>query len=95
MVFKSNSRIGERLENGSIFELKNNNLRIRIHHYVGCGDTWFLSCKALNISTEELHNEVFERAVVEAKEIIDEKIKSLREEANKFLMDNEIEISRY
>lgn len=95
MKFKSNAKYGEKPESGSIFELKDNSLRIRIHKYVGCGDAFFISCHALNIDKYDLGTEDFNEAVSKAKEIISAEMKKFREEAYRFCMDNHVEIVGY
>lgn len=66
LEWKSNARYGQKMEDGSIFELKNNDLGVSIHKYIGCGDNWFLSCKALGIKARALSTEDFEEAVSNA-----------------------------
>ena len=95
MKFKSNAEGDKKPEDGSIFELKDNSLRIRIHKYVGCGDAFFLSCHALNIDNHDLETEDFNEAVSKAKEVISAEMKRLREEAYRFCMDTHIEIVGY
>lgn len=95
MEFKSNAKFGKEPEEGSVFELKNNNLKMQIHHYIGCGDAWFLSCASLSISQRDLHTEDFTEAVVKSKEILWEEISSLLEEFNKIKEDDTVHISRY
>lgn len=95
MEFKSNAKYGKKPEEGSIFDLKNNNLKMSIHHYTGCGDSWFLTCKSLGISCKDLYTNNFDEAVKKAKEAIWEDISELIEEFNKIKSDNVVEISRY
>lgn len=95
MEFKSNAKYGQKPEEGSIFDLKNNNLKMSIHHYAGCGDSWFLTCKSLGISCKDLYTNNFGEAVKKAKEAIWEDISELIEEFNKIKSDNVVEISGY
>ena len=95
MKFKSNARYKEKPEDGSIFDLKDNSLKLSIHKYAGCGNDLFLSCCELGISTKNLETENFNEAVSKSKEIVSERVKHLREEAYRFCMDNNIEIVRY
>ncbi len=95
MEFKSNARYEEKLEDGSIFELKDNSLKLSIHKYVGCGDNLYLSCYELEISRKDLETEDFNEAVSKAKDIISAEVKKIREEAYRFCMDNHVEIVRY
>lgn len=95
MKFKSNARYKEKLEDGSIFDLKDNSLKLSIHKYTGCGDNLYLSCYELGISTKNLETEDFNKAVSKSKEIVSERVKHLREEAYRFCMDTHVEIVRY
>lgn len=95
MKFKSNARYEEKLEDGSIFELKDNSLKLSIHKYVGCGDNLYLSCYELGISRKDLETEDFNEAVSKSKEIVTERMKYLRDEAYRFCMDTHVEIVRY
>lgn len=95
MKFKSNARYKEKLKDGSIFELKDNSLKLSIHKYMGCGDNLYLSCYELGISRKDLETEDFNEAVSKSKEIVAEKMKHLREEALRFCMDTHVEIVRY
>ena len=92
MKFKSNARWNEPKENGTIFELKNNGLRIKIHRIIHIEDTWFLSCHALNISQRDLYERDFDKAVKKAKAIINQEIGELMEEYEKIVGDDVIEI---
>ena len=95
MKFKSNAGYKEKPENGSIFDLKDNSLKLSIHKYVGCGNNLFLSCYELGISRKNLETEDFSEAVNKSKEIVSERMKHLREEAYRFCMDTHVEIVRY
>lgn len=92
MKFKSNARWNEPKENGTIFELKNNGLKIKIHRIVHIDNTWFLSCVALGFCQCDLRESDFNKAVRKAKIIIDEKISEFREEFNKIANDEVIEL---
>ena len=70
LEWKSNAQYNEEVEQGSVFELKDNKLGISIHHYIGCGNNWYLTCKALKMSARSLETEDFEEAVEKAKKII-------------------------
>lgn len=95
MEFKSNAKYGEEPGNGSVFNLKNNNLKMSIHHYTGCGDAWFLSCGRLNINQRDLYTEDFKEAIEKSKEVIYHEISELIEEFNKIKGDTNIQIQRY
>ena len=92
MKFKSNARWNEPKENGTIFELKNNGLKIKIHRIIYIENTWFLSCAALGLSQYNLMESDFDEAVRKAKIIVNEKINEFREEFNKIANDDVIEL---
>ena len=95
MEFKSNAGYKEKPENGSIFDLKDNSLKLSIHKHMGCGDNLYLSCYELGISKKDLETEDFNEAVSKSKEIVAERMKHLRDEAHKFISDECIEIVGY
>jgi hypothetical protein len=45
-------------------------LRIIIHHYLGCGDAWFVSCHGINLSQRQLQNIDVEDAKSEALSVV-------------------------
>ena len=92
MKFKSNARWDEPKENGTVFELRGNGLRIKIHRIIYIQDTWFLSCHVLNISQMDLHESDFNKAVKKAKVIINQEIGRLIAEYDKIAGDDVIEI---
>ena len=92
MKFKSNARWGEPKENGTIFELKNNKLGIKVHRIVHIENTWFLSCYALNISQMNLFESDFNKAVKKSKLIINQKIGELMVEYENIVGDDVIKI---
>lgn len=93
LEWKSNARCNDNVEDGTIFELKNNDLGISIHKDIGCGDNWLLSCKALGIKAHSLSTKDFEEAVSNAIDYICAKFAELdylvdllvREEGNIFV----------
>ena len=88
MLWKSNARYNEPVkQSGTVFELKNNKLGIRIHKYVGCGNELFLSCRCLGIDMRDLKTEDFDKAVEVAKGIVSQEVNKLMEETNKFCLD--------
>lgn len=91
MRFESNARWSEPKETGTIFTLKNNGLGIIIHRLFHVKNSWFLSCRELNISSRDLHESDFDEAVETAKVIINQKIGELIEEYNKIVGDDVIE----
>ena len=85
MFWKSNARYNEDAKkSGSVFELKDNKLGIRIHKYVGCGDELFLSCRCLGINMRDLGTEDFDKAVEVAKGIIYKEINEILQEGRNF-----------
>lgn len=95
LEWKSNAQLNEEVEKGSIFELKDNKLGILIHHYIGCGNNWYLSCKALKMSNRSLETENFEEAVVKAKIIIWHEVILLLSYMKKFRMGETNLLVRY
>lgn len=95
MEFKSNAKYNENLEKGSIFSLKDNQLGISIHKYIGCGNALFLNAKALGIDNYDLKTEDFNEAVCKAKEIISSKVYKLNDMSELFCSDENIELVRY
>lgn len=91
----SNARYGQETMEGSIFELKNNPLRITIHHIHGCGNNWYLNCVALNISNVHLSTDDFSVAVDKAKDIIMDQVEKIVDSANSFYKESENEFTRY
>lgn len=94
MKFRSNARYGEPPESGTIFELKDNGLRIKIHRIIHIDGTWFLSCAPLGFSQYDLHEDDFNNAVGKAKDIIGQEIRRLNDEYCKILDDYSVEIVR-
>lgn len=94
MKFRSNARYGEPPESGTIFELKDNRLRIKIHRIIHIDGTWFLSCAPLGFSQYDLHEDDFNNAVGKAKDIIGQEIRKLNDEYCKIVNDDVIEIER-
>lgn len=77
----------EPIEKAGVFELKGNDLHIRIHHYRGCGETWFLSCVGLGINMRELGEFSFDEAVEKSKKIVRKQIDELQNLADRFILD--------
>ena len=94
MKFRSNARYDEPPESGTIFELKDNKLRIKIHRIIHIDGTWFLSCAPLGFSQYDLHEDDFNNAVGKAKDIIGQEIRRLNDEYCKILDDYSVEIVR-
>lgn len=92
MKFKSNATWGKPKEDGTVFVLKNNGLKIRIHRLIGVENTWFLSCTSLGFSQYNLREPDFTEAVCKAKTVIDGKIREFREEFNKIADDDVVEL---
>ena len=94
MKFRSNARYGEAPESGTIFELKDNRLRIKIHRIIHINGTWFLSCAPLGFSQYNLREDDFNNAVEKAKNIIGQEIRKLNDEYCKIANDYAVEIER-
>lgn len=86
MTFVSNAKPPLPMEAGSIFRLQADPSVI-IHHYVGCGEAWFLSCRALGFEVEDLSTECFEDAVVNAQKKIGSRIADLTARFMPFVTD--------
>ena len=86
MKWKSNAQGGTSLESGTIFKLKAP-ANVVIHKYVGCGDTWLLSCTPLGIERENLHTADFDDAVDSAKFIVRATLNKLLDEYAPFAAD--------
>lgn len=95
MKFKSNAKYNENPKKGSIFSLKDNQLGISIHKYIGCGDALFLNVKELGIDNYDLKTEDFNEAVSKAKEIISSKVSKLNVMSELFCSDENIELVKY
>lgn len=95
LEWKSNARYNEDVEQGTIFNLKDNKLGVSIHQYVGCRKRWFLSCTALKISQHCLETEDFNEAVSKAKELISIKMQELNYFAQAFTDGEENILVRY
>lgn len=93
MKFKSNTKYGEPVENGSIYEGKIGNLYIFIHHIYN-GESWYLSCHNMNISNEPLESKDIINAINESKEILKKVVNKFQKDVDAFCKEN-IELSRY
>ena len=95
MKFKSNARRNEPKEKGTIFLLEDNKLKMSIHRRITIrmadDDTWFLSCKELQIYQRDLHESDFRKAMEKAKIIISKEIQELQERFDKIKNDKVIE----
>lgn len=70
LEWKSNARCNDNVEDGTIFELKNNDLGVSLHKDAEWGDNWVVSCKALGIKAHGLSTKDFEKAVDNARDYI-------------------------
>lgn len=77
--FKKNSKFGH-----TVFRLCGNKLGICIHRYDGYGESWFLSCTALEISALDLATNDFDEAVRVSQEIVSNHVKEIAKEALQF-----------
>lgn len=76
MEWKSNAKYGQREDEGSIFSLKPDGV-MTVHHYVGCGNKWFLTCKMLDIEMVDLKTTDFIQAEINAKTVVEHKIEQI------------------
>lgn len=81
MLFKVNKR-------KSIYDLKNNPLRICIHKYVGYGDNLYLTCHKLSIQDQDLFTEDVTEAVKKSQGIISEVLRDITLNAKAFILDD-------
>jgi hypothetical protein len=91
--FESNAKLGQPVENGSIFRAKAGGLHITVHkiiHYEG----WYLSCAEVGIRDRELKSESLLKAIREAEIVIKKKVEKTQKDIAKAIGEN-IEISRY
>ena len=95
MKLISNAKIGEPVESGTIFRIKENGFNISIHKIIGCGDAWYLNCAELGIDDLPLKNRNLFGCVKDAKEIIKNKLEALNVRFHSIYEDEDIEISRY
>ena len=95
MKLISNAKIGEPVESGTIFRIKENGFNICIHKIIGCGDAWYLNCAELGIDDLPLKNRNIFGCVKDAKEIIKNKLETLNARFHSLYEDDGIEISRY
>ena len=86
--FVANSR-------NTIWELKNNELRLSIYKIVGIGEELFFSSYRLGIKDMSLETNDFDEAVSKAKQIVREKIDKLYLDAYSFINDEEYKIERW
>lgn len=92
LQFLSNAGYNKDPKDGTIFRLENSDLGISIHHYVGCGNSWFLSCSALQMSGWNLNTTDFNEAVEKAKEQIATELQKLNESFSAVKDDSDIVI---
>jgi len=89
MQWTSNASFRKNVEEGTIFTLKLSSYNeIKIHKYMGCGDNWFLSFRALSIDSRSLKTTDFEEAVTRAKECIKRELEQLNNFVEPFLNDS-------
>lgn len=88
MKFVTNKR-------GSIYELKDNGLKINIHSIVGCGDELYLSAYRLDLRDVPLNTSDFDEAVELSKEIVRKNAAYIYREAMNYVDAKNIEISKW
>lgn len=76
MTFVTNAKSSLPMEAGTVFRLKSEPSVI-IHHYIGCGEAWYLSCPSLGFDTEDLKTKYFDEAVANAQAAIAYRLSSL------------------
>ena len=80
----------------TIYELKNNGLRLTIHNIIGMDDTLFLSVYSITGMRDiDLHTTDFGIAVERSKEILKNRIDMITKDANAFIEDDKYEIVKY
>lgn len=96
MKLISNSKHREPFESGTAFRVKECELGICIHMIHGCGDTWYLNCRKLNINNFPLKSEGLFECIIESKGVIKSKIEELNHQFYDFYNDDsEIELLKY
>ena len=76
MTWISNAKFPLPPEAGTVFHLKDES-KVTIHHYVGCGEAWFLSVPALGFDAEDLKTEYFDEAVANAQVAIGNRLATM------------------
>lgn len=56
----------DKVRKPSIWEASTKNLRITVHHYIGCDDEWFVTCYGLHVQRHPLKSVDIEAAKAEA-----------------------------
>lgn len=94
MKYISNAKYGEPVESGTIYRGDNKRLGICVHRIHGCGETLYMSCRALGITDRKLNSTSLISAINEAQSLVKQEFDLLSKELNSIL-NSEIEISRY
>nr|DAH99468.1 MAG TPA: hypothetical protein [Caudoviricetes sp.] len=94
MKYISNSKYGEPVESGTIYRGDNKRLGICVHRIHGCGETLYMSCRALGIMDRQLNSTSVMSAISEAQSLVKQELDLLSKELNSIL-NSKIEISRY
>ena len=84
MLWKSNAKIAQKAENGSIFRYQGNP-DITIHKYIGCGNALFLTCAELGIDKVDLRTDDFDTASYRAQMMIAERLNTIRSKYEDFI----------
>ena len=85
MEWKSNAKLNQPLEEGSIFTLKS--APVQVHRIHGLDGTWFLTCHDLGISSVNLNTDNFRDAVASAQAMIRRAIDNLIKTYDPFTED--------
>ena len=94
MKYISNAKYGEPVASGTIYRGDNKKLGICVHRIHGCGETLYMSCRALCIVDRELNSTSVMSAISEAQLLVKQELDSLSKELN-IILNSDIEISRY
>lgn len=93
MKFISNAKLGEPVENGTIFRGKAGGLNIAVHKIVYC-EGWHLSCAEIGVRDMSLKSETLIKAIREAETVVKKKISKMQEDIAEAINES-VEISRY
>jgi hypothetical protein len=86
MLWKSNAKIAQKPEDGSVFKYQGKP-DITIHKYMGCGNALFLTCAELGIDKVDLRTEDFDTASYRAQMIIAERLNIIRSKYEDFITE--------
>lgn len=94
MKWISNAKYNQPATDGTVFKFEANQ-QIVIHHYIGMGDRWFLTCNELNYQMLDLATDDFYIAVKRAQDMIDRRVGEYVMKYRDFYTDtSEIEVAQ-